>query len=139
MHNCTHKKNFKWSSGPIELLGIKINCDATVNSDNFEEIMAKAHNTCNTWINRKASLYGKILIINSLIGSLFVYRMSTMLYLSDNQVEIFEKLVREFLWNGRKPKISLHTLQHTKEQGGLCLINIKAKQNTLRYPGYSDL
>ena len=40
--------------------------------------------------------------------------------------------IRNFLWNGRKAKISLEMLQKRKDHGGLGLINIKSKQKAIR-------
>ena len=126
------QQNFRWSSGPMSLLGVKINCDGSMCQANFDEVFKKVRNTCNVWINRKATLFGKILILNTLIGSMFVYKLSTMMYLTDKQVEKIENLFREFIWNGKKSKISLMSLQKKREQAGLRLVDIKAKQDTLR-------
>ena len=69
------QKNFQWSSGPIDILGVKINCDGTNHNENFAEIMQKV-SVCKTWINRTLTLHGKVLVLNTLIGSLFVYKLS---------------------------------------------------------------
>ena len=99
---------------------------------NFIDIVKKVKNVMSIWCNRKATLCGKVLILNTLIGSLFVYKMSTMMYLTEKHIDKIDKLFREFLWNGRKAKISLNTLKKLKIQGGLRLVNLKAKQDTLR-------
>ena len=126
------QKNFKWSSGPIELLGVKINCNTTVNNDNFTDIMLKVNSTCGNWANRRASLFGKVLILNTLIGLLFVYKLSTMLYLTQDQTDQIDSKMRSFIWGDKKPKISLKTLQKAKLQGGLRLVDVNAKQDALR-------
>ena len=78
------------------------------------------------------TLQGKVLIINALIGLLFVYSLSVMTLLSNNQVNVIENEIRQFLWNDKNPKIALKTLQKLKEQGGLSLLDLKVKQDTLK-------
>ena len=55
-----------------------------------------------------------------------------MLYLTKQQIEEVEKEFRNFLWGGKKAKIALFTLQKNKLQGGLRLVDLSAKQDTLR-------
>ena len=55
-----------------------------------------------------------------------------MLDMSEQQTKNLESMLREYLWNGRKPKISLDTLKKKKHQGGLQLVDIKAKQDALK-------
>ena len=110
-----------------------IPCDGSLDcNDNWDSIICKVKNVANNWANRNATLYGKILIVNTLIGSLFVYRLSTILLLTDKQIGEVEKLLRDFIWNGKKPKISMVLLKKKKDQGGLRLVDMEAKQNTLR-------
>ena len=75
---------------------------------------------------------GKILVINTLMGSLFVYRLSVLEDLSEVQLKSVDQIFRRFLWHGKKPKISLYTLTRSKEQGGLGLVDIRAKQSALK-------
>ena len=119
------------SDYPIDLLGVKIRGDDLPCAHNFEEIMIKVHKFCDNWFNRKTMLYGQVLLINTLIGSLFVYRLSTMLTLSDGQITKIEEIFQNFLWNKKKVKISLKTLQQPKCFGGLRLVDLRSKQNTL--------
>ena len=37
----------------------------------------------------------------------------------------FEELITDFIWNGRKPKLKLKTLQGRKKDGGLRLVDLK--------------
>ena len=114
------------------MLGIHINIDNTECNKNFEEIIQKVKQTCERWINRKQTLFGKCLTINTLIGSLFVYKMSTMTNLSKKQIKEVETIIREYLWSGKKAKIALETLQKDKSQGGTRLVNLTAKQDAIK-------
>ena len=48
--------------------------------------------------------------------------------LTDTQLkEVYEEIHR-FLWTVKRARISMYTLSRTKEQGGLCLVDLKSKQ-----------
>ena len=47
------QKNFVWSSGPIETLGVMLNMDGSACTQNFEEIKTKMLKVCNCWANRQ--------------------------------------------------------------------------------------
>ena len=115
----------------MDTLGVKIACDGTLHSDNIEEIFTKVRGTLNQWGNRQASLMGKVLIINTLVGSLFVHKMLAMTKMSECQVRELESLIKSFIWPKSKPRIDIRMLQKKKSQGGLKLIDIRAKQRTL--------
>ena len=126
------QKDFKWSNDAIQLLGVKINGDGSICNENFDVIISKVKNICSQWMNRNLTLYGKVLVVNTLIGSLFVYKMSTMLNMTDRQINTVEGVIREYIWTGKKPKISFELLKKNKIHGGLRLVDLKAKQNALK-------
>ena len=126
------QNDFVWSDDPISLLGVKIPCNGVTSNENLQGVMRKLHQVCDKWINRQATIFGKIVIINALMGSLFVYKMSTMMFLQPVDIANIEKIIRRFLWNGKKAKISLFTLMKRKQDGGLRLVNLAAKQQTIK-------
>ena len=81
-------KMVQWSNEPIESLGIFIGCKGEDVPQNFDKIMRKMDATCASWFNRTLTLIGKVLVINVLMGSLFVYSLFTMLSPSENQVKL---------------------------------------------------
>ena len=73
---CYCEKELSWTNGPVNYLGVWLDYDAEVMyQKNFEELMAKATNILKTWAKRNLSLFGKILIINSLVSSLVYHRL----------------------------------------------------------------
>ena len=126
------QKNFKWSDEAVDLLGVKLNGDGSICEDNFTSLITKIKNVCNSWINRNATLHGKILIVNTLMGSLFVYKMMALLNLTSKQISVVENIFRNFIWSGKKPKISLELLKKNKIHGGLRLVDLNAKQKALK-------
>ena len=77
------------------------------------------------------TLSGKVLIINSLIASLLVYRMQVIHTLPERFVQDFNDIVNDFLWKGKRPKIPLQTLMVRSDQGGLGLVDVVAKHKSL--------
>ena len=69
----------------------------------------------------------KVLIINTLISSLFIYKMQVLPFLPSKLIKQIEMEFEKFIWNGRKPKIPLKILMNSKEDGGLALINLSLK------------
>ena len=81
---------------------------------------------------RDLSLLGKILVCNSLVVSLFVYKMNILPLLDENYYRKYDGLMQNFIWEGKHPKISLSILQGNKEQGGLGLIDLRTKDKALK-------
>ena len=77
--NCKMKlsKPMKWSKEKIDVLRILINVNDLneVEGESFTDTIIKAENIMKMWVNRHTSLQGKIVLVNSLVASLFVYKM----------------------------------------------------------------
>ena len=91
------------------------------------ELMAKADRILKLWTNRNLSLLAKIQVVNSLVYSLFAYRMDVLDKLEDKFIRMFNVMIEKFIWNNRRPKISLQILMANKQQGGTALVNFKLK------------
>ena len=123
--------SLKWTSDPINVLGVTIAHDDIINR-NYESIIDKTASTLKMWSKRSLSLIGKVLITNSLTASLFVYKMMVLPRIPSNVLQKYENLITEFLWNGRKPKVTTKMLQMSKAQGGLNLVNLQLKEISLK-------
>ena len=118
----------KWTDKVVNILGVWVgkNMEQAMNL-NFDSLFKKAQTTLDMWQMRDLSLMGKILVINTLIASLFYYRMTTMPLWSDQQVKEFENMIKKFVWNKKRAKIPQRILQGNKKDGGLALVNIKIR------------
>ena len=124
-------KELLWSDGDIDLLGLKIgNGQRTL--DPFDEAITKMEQVCTTWYSRQFSLIGKILIINTLMSSLFVYKMLVLPSLTKKQLNRIDTIIRKFLWKNGKAKIQLLLLRNPKDKGGLKLTAIDIRQRALK-------
>lgn len=120
-------KPFYWSNDPITVLGIKITHDLEeMQLLNIAPIFDKMLGIFMVWQRRQLSLSGKVVIINNLINSLFLYKIACLDLLEEKYYTEYERLIKSFLWEGR-PKMSLVTLYNAKENGGLNLINLRNK------------
>ena len=107
-------------------------CDGSANDVNFNKIVTKLDNVIGSWSTRSSSLSGKVLIVNTLISSLFVYSMTMMLDLAQAQLSKIDQKIHMYLWNNKKcGRINMKTLKLRKEDGGLRLVNLKAKQDSI--------
>ena len=83
------------------------------------------------WTRQPAKIC-RIEVVNSLVSSLFVYKFKILPNVSAESVKKINDLIVHFVWNGRKPKIQLHTLTLDKEYSGCRLVDIKHRDATLK-------
>ena len=126
-------QEMKWTNEGINVLGVNICPDETqLLRKNYNSILEKVNNVLTQWAKRSLSLLGKVNIINTMVASLFVYKMSVLPKIPDEIVkELNEKMVN-FLWAGHKPKIKLSILQQQPENGGVKLTNFNTKDDALK-------
>ena len=84
------------------------------------------------WYYRQFTLMGKVLIVNALIASIFVYKMMVLPPLTDGQIKRIDRLIGHFIWNGKRSKIPLEILRLPKNKCGLKLVDFKAKYASLK-------
>ena len=127
------QKPLNWSNEPFNVLGVWIsdNVDELITM-NYDPIITKVQEVLGMWSNRSLSLMGKITVINSLVASLFVYKIMVLPFIPTSYVKKFENIVTTFLWNGKKPKIPLRILQLSKKSGGMNLINLRSREISLK-------
>ena len=94
---------FVWSKEDINVLGVNISHENIIQK-NYDEIMQKVKKTLNTWHNRDLSLIGKVQVVNTLVASLFVYKMMVLPRIPSHVVRNFDNIVREYIWKWKKIK-----------------------------------
>ena len=126
-----NRDEFIWSNEDITVLGVQVAHENLVEK-NYENIVGKVSNILNSWVNRGLSLIGKIQVVNTLIASLFVYKMMVLPMMPKNIVQNVQNQIRNFIWNGKKSKIALNILQLPKVEGGLNLVDLVKKETALK-------
>ena len=126
-------RKLHWTNGPINVLGCWISHDKEEAVKlNLDEIVVKVKSITQSWLNRDLSLFGKILVLNSLIGSLFVYRMTVMESIPNTYYKTLKEIFTRFLWGKSIPKVKWETLIALKEEGGAGLVNLIKKEESLK-------
>ena len=67
-----------WTDSPINILGLMITADPDLVELNIEPLINKAEAILKMWRKRNLSLFGKVQVVNSLVASLFTYRLAVL-------------------------------------------------------------
>ena len=127
--HCT--KPVKWDPGGPTVLGISAEDEFNVDAS-YQSSLNKIQNICEQWGNRNLNLMGKVLLVNSLMGSLFLYKMQVLKGPSKSICDRYDSLVERFLWKGKRPKIALYTLKKSTANGGLQLTDLKSRNQAIK-------
>ena len=120
-------KELNWSDDDIPMLGVVIQNRIQQSNESFHQTINKMESVANMWYNRSLTLLGKILLINTLMSSLFVYKMSVLPLMSKTQLNNIDTIINKFIWKGRKPKIPTKQLQNSIDTGGVKLANFQKR------------
>ena len=127
------ERNVNWQNDPANVLGVEITHDKReLLSKNIDMLLDRTAALLNVWKRRNLSLIAKTIVINTLTASLFVYKMSVLPAIPQEMIDKYEKIISDFMWNGRKPKINIHRLKLDKKRGGLNLVDLKVKDDSLK-------
>ena len=126
-------KNVNWTEHGINVLGVDVRSDDKEALEcNYNPILHKIDNIFAMWSRRNITLTGKVNIVNTLVASLFVYKMMVLPNISNSLIARIEQKISNFLWNQKKPKIALKTLQLPKNKGGMGLVDLRKKEISLK-------
>ena len=125
------QKQLKWTSGDLDVLGVTISNSEKQSSGVYDSCLDKVQSVAALWYHRNFSLIGKIMIINALMASVFVYKMSVFGQLEARQTKRWYSIIEDFLWCGRRAKIPRRVLEAHKKEGGLKLGCLEKRQESL--------
>ena len=120
-----------WSKEDITVLGVTIAHENVVEK-NYTPLIEKSRKTLLSWENRGLSLLGKIQVVNTLVASLFVYKLMVLPLMPKHIVKQVDNIIKEFNWNKKKAKIAYNILQNPKHQGGLGLVKLQDRDIALK-------
>lgn len=126
------RKTLTWTNDPINILGVIVSNSMEVQELNFSATFKKMKMIINSWSNRILTLSGKVLLVNSLIASLFVYKLQVLPTLHNDYRNRYVQLVLQFLWGDKKPKIPFDILTKSRECGGLRLADLSLRDASLK-------
>ena len=101
---------FRWPQEPIKALGIFFSYNRIkANELNFAEKIRNLEKTLNSWKRRNLTLSGKINIVKTLGISKLIYNASV-LVIPEFFIKEVEKLIFNFICDGKPPKIKKSTI-----------------------------
>ena len=123
-------EKFRWADSKINILGIIL--DDVTHKNSYNEIIQKMSTVTKMWSTRNLTLKDKITVANSLMGSLLVYHMQMLPTMDTKDMCKIKKLLEQFIWNGRKPKIRTEILCLDRQQGGMGLFDVQRKDRSVK-------
>ena len=123
---------FKWPKEPVSALGVFFSYNQeSANRLNFGKKILNLQKTLNNWQRRNLTLYGKINIVKTLGISKLIYSASV-LPVPDHYIQEINKLIFNFIWAGKPPKIKRNTIIGKKKDGGLKMCDFKIMEKALK-------
>lgn len=122
-----------WSDGPVKILGIEFyeTWDLT-SQKNYEVTYAKAKSIIQMWKNRSLTPVGKIQVVNTLINSLFTYKLQVLPSPDAKFLIAYKRMITQFIWNQKKPRISYQRLISSYPSGGQQLRDLGVTARSLK-------
>ena len=121
------------ADGPIKILGITITPSYKDLVDaNFPPILKKVETIVQLWQSRSLTTIGKVLLVNTLMTSLVVYKLMCLPTPSTEFLEQFRKITTEFIWNNKPSRIACRKIIQQYEVGGLKLGDLKIRDTSFK-------
>ena len=92
---------------------------------NYDLILNKIRAMLGSWQNRDLSLMGRMMIINTLVGSLFVYKMDVMPVIPQQKINPFHDVIIKYMWKNKRARIPFEVLNLPKNKEGIKLVNLQ--------------
>ena len=84
------------------------------------------------WSWRKLTLYGKISIINMLLSSQLIHRLSVLRIPQSDIIKSIDMTFHNYLWNDKPHMIPKTVVTLTYDQGGIKMVDIYKKDQSLK-------
>ena len=122
-----------WSPNAIKILGIYVTPNPVESYErNFSDLLPTVEHICQTWMSRNLSWMGKITIVNTLINPLFYHKLIALPAPPPSFFKLFQKVITNFIWNHKPPRISYVKLVHNYSKFGLKLADLSTKMHALK-------
>ena len=106
-------------------MGIHVDYNAELLRNlNLKNRILKIQRKLNLWKQRNLTCFGKILIIKTFVLSELLF-ISSVLLIPDNIINEIEKMIFEFLWNGKTHKVKKQVVIQDYEFGGCRMIDLR--------------
>ena len=114
-------------------MGINISTDPyVVYYENFVDTLEKVDNILSSWINRDLTLMGKIVVVNSLINTIFIHKLLALPSPPQVFFKMYKNRIKEFLWGEKPHAIAYNRLVQDYDKVGLRLQDLQTKDTALK-------
>lgn len=116
----------------IRILGVWFAYDRhTMRQSNFGDKFSVLAKQVTNWSHRKLTIFGKTLVWNQLLGSQLVYSLMNVPAPAETIREC-QLLIRQFLWDGKNPKVRQDVLRQPVGFGGVKAPDVGSTLMSLR-------
>lgn len=116
----------------MKVLGVYLGVEGKEARDmTWTGVINKIRTVCAVWKGRKLKLKGKVIVVNSLLLSVCVYAMSV-IEMPGWVMNELNKIVCDFIWEGKGVKTAQKTLVGKSWEGGKNLMDLETKRTTMR-------
>ena len=131
--NCKEKPFcFKWPLDPINALGVHFSYETEKAIKlNFTDKIRTLEQTLQSWKRRNLTLIGKINIVKTLGLAKLIYNTS-LLSIPKHLIDSINKIIFDFIWDGKTAKIKRKTIIAEKRHGGLKMIDFEIMELALK-------
>ena len=115
---------FRWSDGPIRILGVWFRTDLQLER-NWSEVQAKVNAQVGIWLSRRLSLKGRAEACAVYVFSLILYRLAVLPLPKARRLALQRSLSR-LLWGGARPMVRRQVCIQRTRNGGLGIPDLES-------------
>ena len=115
---------FRWSDGPIRILGVWFGPDLQLER-NWSEVQAKVNAQVGIWLSRRLSLKGRAEACATYVFPLILYRLAVLPLPKARRLALQQSLSR-LLWGGARPMVRRQVCIQRTRNGGLGMPDLES-------------
>lgn len=121
--NIHRMSQFKWKGTVVKYLGIQLPKDLSrIYDHNYTSVTVEIKNDLNRWSLLPMNMYDRIDTIKmKVLPKLLFLFQSLPLQVTQKQFSEWNRMISNFIWEKRRPRVKFQTLQLPKDKGGLAL------------------
>ena len=121
-----------WTEEAIHILGVSLSGNENDHYIlNYKKRLKNMKILLSSWKCRRLSLKGKVTVINTLAISPLLY-LACVIHVPAQVIQEVTKIVVDFIWDSKPPKIAYDVIIQSIENGGLKLVDFESKVKSLK-------
>lgn len=126
--NQLNDKKFKWSKLGFRYLGVILTDNSSMlYKQNYDKLLTQVKNDLQRWKILPLSLTGRIETIRMNVLPQFLFLFGALpVPVPNSTFKCIEKLISEFIWQNKRPRVRLKILNSPKGNRGLALPHLKS-------------